>query len=72
MLALIFFFNLVQLTALLHGHSYTAHPMGCAAALKAIQWYRDPSTNLNIDANHMKLKEVMKCATLNSRTCIFI
>ncbi|RLM60573.1 bifunctional dethiobiotin synthetase/7,8-diamino-pelargonic acid aminotransferase, mitochondrial [Panicum miliaceum] len=47
-----------KLTALLHGHSYTAHPMGCAAALKAIQWYRDPSTNLNLDANHMKLKEL--------------
>jgi len=47
-----------KLTALLHGHSYTAHPMGCAAALKAIQWYRDPSTNLNLDANHMKLQEL--------------
>jgi len=32
--------------------------MGCAAALKAIQWYRDPSTNLNLDANHMKLQEL--------------
>jgi len=49
----------VQLMALLHGHSYTAHAMGCTAALKAMQWYRDPSTNLNIDTDHMKLKEVM-------------
>jgi dethiobiotin synthetase/adenosylmethionine--8-amino-7-oxononanoate aminotransferase len=36
--------------------------MGCTAALKAMQWYRDPSTNLNLDADHMKLKEVMKYA----------
>ncbi|XP_021304673.1 bifunctional dethiobiotin synthetase/7,8-diamino-pelargonic acid aminotransferase, mitochondrial isoform X2 [Sorghum bicolor] len=47
-----------KLTALLHGHSYTAHAMGCTAALKAMQWYRDPSTNLNLDADHMKLKEL--------------
>ncbi|CAL5007268.1 unnamed protein product [Urochloa decumbens] len=47
-----------KLTALLHGHSYTAHAMGCTAALKAIQWYQDPSTNLNLDFDHMKLKEL--------------
>ncbi|OEL16248.1 Bifunctional dethiobiotin synthetase/7,8-diamino-pelargonic acid aminotransferase, mitochondrial [Dichanthelium oligosanthes] len=47
-----------KLTALLHGHSYTAHAMGCTAALKAIQWYQDPSANLNLDTNHMKLKEL--------------
>ena len=51
---------LVLLTALLHGHSYTAHAMGCTAALKAMQWYRDPSTNSNLDTDHMKLMEVMK------------
>lgn len=61
-------FYLVQLTALLHGHSYTAHAMGCTAALKAMQWYRDPSTNLNLDADHMKLKEVMKYAVWVGRT----
>jgi adenosylmethionine-8-amino-7-oxononanoate aminotransferase len=53
-----FSFCLVQLTALLHGHSYTAHPMGCCAAVKAIQWYQDPSTNSNLDFDHMRLKEV--------------
>ncbi|WVZ94342.1 hypothetical protein U9M48_040243 [Paspalum notatum var. saurae] len=47
-----------KLTALLHGHSYTAHAMGCTAALKAIKWYRDPSTNLNLVTDHMKLKEL--------------
>ncbi|EMS50925.1 Biotin synthase [Triticum urartu] len=46
-----------KLTALLHGHSYTAHAMGCSAAVKAIQWFRDPSTNSNLDFDRMKLKE---------------
>nr|CAB3482573.1 unnamed protein product [Digitaria exilis] len=59
------FFYLFQLTALLHGHSYTAHAMGCAAALKAIQWYQDPSTNLNLDTNHMKLKELWDGTLVN-------
>ncbi|KAL6659184.1 hypothetical protein ACP70R_003224 [Stipagrostis hirtigluma subsp. patula] len=47
-----------KLTALLHGHSYTAHAMGCTAAVKAIQWYRDPSTNSNLDFDRMKLNEL--------------
>jgi dethiobiotin synthetase/adenosylmethionine--8-amino-7-oxononanoate aminotransferase len=34
--------------------------MGCSAAVKAIQWFRDPSTNLNLDFDQMKLNEVMK------------
>ncbi|XP_062196440.1 bifunctional dethiobiotin synthetase/7,8-diamino-pelargonic acid aminotransferase, mitochondrial [Phragmites australis] len=51
-----------KLTALLHGHSYTAHAMGCSAAVKAIQWYRDPSTNSNLDFDHMRLKELWDCA----------
>ncbi|XP_022755405.1 bifunctional dethiobiotin synthetase/7,8-diamino-pelargonic acid aminotransferase, mitochondrial [Durio zibethinus] len=37
-----------KLTALLHGHSYTAHAMGCTAAAKSIKWFKDPMTNLNI------------------------
>ncbi|GJN09705.1 hypothetical protein PR202_ga27735 [Eleusine coracana subsp. coracana] len=47
-----------KLTALLHGHSYTAHAMGCCAAVKAIQWYQDPSINSNLDFEHMRLKEL--------------
>ncbi|KAG0478247.1 hypothetical protein HPP92_012966 [Vanilla planifolia] len=46
-----------KLMALLHGHSYSAHAMGCAAAVKSIQWFKDPSTNINIE-NGRKLKEV--------------
>ncbi|KAK3121237.1 hypothetical protein QOZ80_8BG0649110 [Eleusine coracana subsp. coracana] len=51
-----------KLTALLHGHSYTAHAMGCCAAVKAIQWYQDPSSNSNLDFDHMRLKELWDCA----------
>ncbi|KAL0652617.1 hypothetical protein Bca4012_095308 [Brassica carinata] len=38
----------VELQALLHGHSYSAHAMGCATAAKAIEWFKDPETNHNI------------------------
>lgn len=44
--------------ALLHGHSYTAHAMGCTAAAKAIQWFRDPFTNPNVQFKEKKLREV--------------
>ncbi|KAH0932064.1 hypothetical protein HID58_009181 [Brassica napus] len=37
-----------KLKALLHGHSYSAHAMGCATAAKAIEWFKDPETNHNI------------------------
>jgi len=52
------FFALVQLMALLHGHSYSAHAMGCTAVLKAIQWFKDPCMNTNIEPEGKKLKEV--------------
>lgn len=54
-----------KLTALLHGHSYTAHAMGCSAAVKAIQWFRDPSTNSNLDFDCMKLKELWDGTLVN-------
>lgn len=33
--------------ALLHGHSYTAHPIGCAAGVASLQLYRDAALNPN-------------------------
>lgn len=33
--------------ALLHGHSYSAHPIGCAAGVAALQLYRDAALNPN-------------------------
>ncbi|KAL2653202.1 hypothetical protein R1flu_021330 [Riccia fluitans] len=37
-----------KLDALLHGHSYTAHAMGCATAVVALQHFSDPSKNSNL------------------------
>ncbi|PKU71047.1 bifunctional dethiobiotin synthetase/7,8-diamino-pelargonic acid aminotransferase, mitochondrial isoform X1 [Dendrobium catenatum] len=47
-----------KLIALLHGHSYSAHAMGCAAAVKSMQWFKDPTTNINIEHGEGKLKEL--------------
>ncbi|MQM07889.1 hypothetical protein Taro_040734, partial [Colocasia esculenta] len=45
-----------KIKALLHGHSYSAHPMGCTAASKAIQWFKDPSSNLNLNVEQRRLR----------------
>lgn len=34
--------------ALLHGHSYTAHPVGCGTALEALRLYEDAALNPNL------------------------
>ncbi|KAJ4827784.1 Bifunctional dethiobiotin synthetase/7,8-diamino-pelargonic acid aminotransferase, mitochondrial [Turnera subulata] len=47
-----------KLKALLHGHSYTAHAMGCSAAVKAIQWFSDPQTNFNVIPDKSLLSEL--------------
>ncbi|XP_048624775.1 bifunctional dethiobiotin synthetase/7,8-diamino-pelargonic acid aminotransferase, mitochondrial-like [Brassica napus] len=47
-----------KLKALLHGHSYSAHAMGCATAAKAIEWFKDPETNHNIDSQRGTLREL--------------
>ncbi|KAJ1697981.1 hypothetical protein LUZ63_006493 [Rhynchospora breviuscula] len=47
-----------KLRALLHGHSYSAHALGCTAAAKAVQWFKDSRTNPNLDSNGTQLKEL--------------
>ncbi|KAF3452815.1 hypothetical protein FNV43_RR03248 [Rhamnella rubrinervis] len=47
-----------KLKALLHGHSYSAHAMGCTAAAKSIKWFKDPQTNGNITSEGKLLKEL--------------
>ncbi|XVF34248.1 hypothetical protein REPUB_Repub18cG0043300 [Reevesia pubescens] len=50
-----------KLKALLHGHSYSAHAMGCTAAAKSIKWLKDPMTNPNITSEksqEMLLREL--------------
>ncbi|KAL3684990.1 hypothetical protein R1sor_003012 [Riccia sorocarpa] len=37
-----------KLDALLHGHSYTAHAMGCATAVATLQHFSDPVKNSNL------------------------
>lgn len=37
-----------KLKALLHGHSYTAHAIGCSAAVTALDMYTDPACNPNL------------------------
>ncbi|KAF6138541.1 hypothetical protein GIB67_037140 [Kingdonia uniflora] len=54
-----------KLMALLHGHSYSAHAMGCTAAVKAIQWFKDPLTNLNMAAEGRHLKELWDVELVN-------
>ncbi|CAK9147590.1 unnamed protein product [Ilex paraguariensis] len=47
-----------MLKALLHGHSYSAHAMGCTAAAKSIKWFKDVQTNLNLASEGGFLKEL--------------
>ncbi|KAM7477033.1 hypothetical protein LguiB_024276 [Lonicera macranthoides] len=47
-----------KLKALLHGHSYSAHAMGCTAAVKSIKWFKDPQTNLNLSSEGKLLREI--------------
>lgn len=47
-----------KLMALLHGHSYSAHAVGCTAAAKAIKWFKDPQANMNFEPEGKKLKEL--------------
>ncbi|KAK7265291.1 hypothetical protein RJT34_32909 [Clitoria ternatea] len=47
-----------KLKALLHGHSYSAHAMGCTAAVKSIQWFKDPCSNPNINSETGLIREL--------------
>lgn len=47
-----------KLKALLHGHSYSAHAMGCAAAVKSIKWFKDCKTNMNLIPESRLLHEL--------------
>ncbi|KAK1391594.1 hypothetical protein POM88_010650 [Heracleum sosnowskyi] len=47
-----------KLKALLHGHSYSAHALGCAAASKSINWFKDRQTNHNLNPEGSSLREL--------------
>ncbi|CAM6083387.1 unnamed protein product [Calypogeia fissa] len=40
-----------KLDALLHGHSYSAHAMGCSAAVTSLKYFSDPNRNSNLLSN---------------------
>lgn len=51
-----------KLKALLHGHSYTAHAIGCGAANTALDMYTDPACNPNVETcstgNHSEVTQL--------------
>ncbi|KAI5069010.1 hypothetical protein GOP47_0015311 [Adiantum capillus-veneris] len=46
-----------KLLALLHGHSYSGHAIGCQAAVTSLQWLSDPKTNPNLVPSTNRLVE---------------
>ena len=47
--------------ALLHGHSYTAHPIGCSVAIASLDAYLDPALNPNLGAPRRSLGRLAAC-----------
>ncbi|XP_073278124.1 bifunctional dethiobiotin synthetase/7,8-diamino-pelargonic acid aminotransferase, mitochondrial isoform X1 [Primulina huaijiensis] len=47
-----------KLLALLHGHSYSAHAMGCMAAVKSLKWFKDYNVNMKIMCETRFLQEL--------------
>lgn len=66
-----------KMKTLFHGHSYTANPVACAAALASLDLFLDPATQQNIDkivtrhnafslqiANHRSIKSTRQTGTI--------
>ena len=51
-------FPWLQLKALLHGHSYSAHAIGCSAAVQSIKWFKNSQRNVNLIPGADLLREV--------------
>jgi adenosylmethionine-8-amino-7-oxononanoate aminotransferase len=52
-----------RMKTLFHGHSYTANPVACAAALASLDLFLEPSTQQNIDriaTKHAAFAETIK------------
>lgn len=47
-----------KLKALLHGHSYSAHAVGCTAAVRSIMSFKDPKKNPNLPPEGRVLREL--------------
>uniref|UniRef100_A0A9I9EAW4 Uncharacterized protein n=1 Tax=Cucumis melo TaxID=3656 RepID=A0A9I9EAW4_CUCME len=59
--------TLASNSALLHGHSYSAHDLGCTVAAKSIKWFKDPQTNLNIISEGTSLRESLSSTITHLR-----
>ena len=62
-----------KLSALLHGHSYTAHPIGCHAAATALRLLADPASNPNLAAYGGRMRELWppaRVAALSTRPAV--
>ncbi|XP_027176502.1 bifunctional dethiobiotin synthetase/7,8-diamino-pelargonic acid aminotransferase, mitochondrial [Coffea eugenioides] len=47
-----------KLKALLHGHSYSAHAIGCSAAVQSIKWFKNSQRNVNLIPGADLLREL--------------
>ncbi|CAI5473349.1 unnamed protein product [Closterium sp. Yama58-4] len=63
------FYGSSKLHALLHGHSYTAHPAGCAAACVSLKALSDPARNPNLLPNGSQLKELWDPSLVEQVSC---
>ncbi|KAL9224591.1 hypothetical protein vseg_000611 [Gypsophila vaccaria] len=55
----------LKLKALLHGHSYSAHAMGCSAAVTAIKSFKDRKKNPNMLPEGKALGEIWDAELVN-------
>lgn len=60
--------------ALLHGHSYTAHPVGCHVACAALDALGSPSDNPNLvaEAGEASSKGLGACGRASRPLCLFL
>ncbi|CAI5963000.1 unnamed protein product [Closterium sp. NIES-65] len=63
------FYGSSKLDALLHGHSYTAHPAGCAAACVSLKALSDPARNPNLLPDGSQLKELWDPSLVEKISC---
>lgn len=56
--------------ALLHGHSYTAHPLGCAAAVQALETFTNPEMNPNLCTPEVPGRCLCSTMNVNESTAV--
>lgn len=59
-----------KLDALLHGHSYSGHPIGCSAAVLALERFGDERCNPNVIKGTRRLQELWDPALVEELSCL--